>query len=87
MAGAVVEQTTIDAAEDYLLVLATKIFKARNLASVEEEIYKASKIIIGLDALNQNITETDATARERIILTLHNLCGIYNQQIIPQITI
>lgn len=87
MAGSVIEQTTIDAAEDYLLVLASKIFVARDLNSVEEEIYKASKIIIGLDALNQSSTETDATAREQIILGLHVICGVYNQQTIPLVSI
>lgn len=80
-------QTTIDAAEDKVLELAEIIFKKRDLSKVEEEIFQACKIVMGLQALQQSSTETDDSARQRIIVTLNHMCGVYNQQTVPIITI
>jgi hypothetical protein len=59
-------QVTIDAAEDYLLVLCEKIFMARDLSKVESSVADASKIRFGLRALDY-IEVTD-DAYQRIIV-------------------
>lgn len=78
-------QVTIDAAEDYLLVLCDKIFKARDLAKVELTVADASKIRFGLMAIGY-IEVTD-TAYQQIIVGLNKLCKVYSQQTIPQINV
>ena len=80
-----IPQVTIDASEDYLLLLCDKIFKARDLSKVEVNVADASKIRFGLLALN-NLVVTDA-AYQQIILGLNILCKVYSQQTIPQINV
>lgn len=71
---------TITAAENYMLVLSTIIFTNRNLADVEEQVWKASKIAIALDAIT---FETPADiAYNRIIIGLNELVFPYNQTLL-----
>ena len=81
------KQTIIDTSEDKLLTLCDIIFAARDLSYVEEEVWRASKIRFGLKALNQSVDETSVEDQQKILVTLNALSSIYNQQIIPQITI
>jgi hypothetical protein len=66
---------TITAAEDYLLILCDKIFKARDLAKVESSVADASKIMFGLNALDT--LEIDSEAYQQIIVGLNILCKVY----------
>lgn len=80
-------QTTIDAAEDYLLTLCDSIYSAKDFAKVEQKISDASKVRLGLKALNLTEDELSAQSKEQIIVGLNALCNVYSQQTIPQINI
>jgi hypothetical protein len=71
----IVPATTIQAAKDHLLVLCETIFKARDLAKVEQEIADASKIRFGLNALTTMTVDEDAY--QQIIIGLNKLCKVY----------
>jgi len=79
--------TTITAAENKLLTLCDTIFAARNLSNVEEEIWQACMINIGLRALNQSSTETTVVDQQKIVVTLNKLSSAYNQQVTPILTL
>jgi len=76
---------TIDASEDYLLKLCVQIFKARDLAKVENIVADASKIRFGLMATQ--FLDDDSLQMQQIIVGLNKLCKIYNQQSIPIINV
>ena len=80
-------QVIIDTSEDKLLSLCNIIFNVRDLASVEEEIWAASKIRLGLKALNQTVEYTSVDAQQRILLGLNSIAAVYNQQVIPNLSI
>lgn len=80
-------QTTIDAAEDYLLTLCDSIYSTKDFAKVEQKISDASKVRLGLKALNLTEDELSAQSKEQIIVGLNALCNVYSQQTIPQINI
>ncbi len=66
----------ITASEDYLLVLCDSIYKSKDFAKVENNIAKASKIRLGLKALEN--TDLPLLTQDRILIGLNNLCQIYN---------
>ena len=75
--------TIITQSENKLLTLCDIIFMARDLSKLEEEIWRAGMINIGLSALNQSATETTPDDQQKILLTLNKLSSIYNQQLTP----
>jgi len=81
------KQVIIDTSENKLLDLCDIIFNSRDLSEVEETIWKASKIRLGLKALTQTSTETTVSDQQKILVTLNALSSIYNQQTIPQLLI
>jgi hypothetical protein len=75
------ETTTVTGAKQYLLQLSRSIFEARDFADVDQDICTAVKIMVGLQALTldspQSIT---AASRQQIVVTLNNICNLYNNQ-------
>jgi hypothetical protein len=74
---------TIPAATNYWLQLLEQIFIARDFADVDGEICTAIKIMVGLEALNQDIQSTNNLDRQRILVTLNSICHVYNPQMAP----
>lgn len=66
-----------------LLALCGTIFANRDFKNVESEIAQASKIRLGLMALDT--IELSTGEQQDILTTLTLMCGIYNQQTIPTI--
>lgn len=76
---------TITAAETYLMSLCSTIFSARDLKTVEEEIWRANKIKIGLRVLNY-LTPSEE-AYQQVLVGLDKLVPLYNQTYYPTITL
>lgn len=74
-------------AKDKLYDLTWLIYNERNLNQVEDAIGRASKIRLGLLALNQYPNFTSAEELEQIIIGLNYLSGAGNQQTIPTLII
>lgn len=75
----------ITGAKTELLTLCSVIFKTRDLSKVEQKISDASKIRIGLLALDLQQEELTIQQKQDILITLANMSSLYNQQIIPTI--
>ena len=76
--------STIAGAKAYFLVLCRTIFDSRDFADVDQQIATAVKIMIGLEALTLDSPQSITNAsRQQILVTLNNICNIYNPQMGP----
>lgn len=83
VSGIIDPTVTIPAATTYWLNLLETIFKSRDFADVDDAICTAIKIMVGLEALNQDIQSTSNLDRQRILVTLNAICQVYNPQMAP----
>lgn len=76
--------TTIAASKVYLRELCRTIFSTRDFADVDQEICTGIKIMVGLQALTLDSPQSISVAsRQQILVTLNNICNIYNNQMSP----
>lgn len=83
LSGILDSTVIVPAATIYWLNLLETIFMARDFADVDEEICTAVKIMVGLEALNQDIQSTSNLDKQRILVTLNAICHVYNPQMAP----
>lgn len=81
--GIINGQIIIPASKTYFRELVKKIFTARDFANVDQDIATAIKIMVGLQALTQDIQSTQAIDRQRILVTLNKICNVAQLQMAP----
>ena len=77
--------TTIVTSEDYFLTLCDKIFSSKDFSFVEETIIKATKLRLGLRALNSAYDYLTKDQEDIILIGLNRLSKVYEQQTIQPI--
>lgn len=73
----------IPASKTYLRMLTLTIFKARDFADVDQDICTAVKIMVGIEALAQDIQSTQSIDRQRILVVLNKICNVGSPQMAP----
>lgn len=84
MTTGIIDSTIIiPASKTYFRELVKKIFMARDFANVDQDIATAIKIMVGLQALAQDIQSTQPIDRQRILVTLNKICNVAQLQASP----